>query len=183
MRMNRVALLLTLAWLAVARDSALAQQRPDFTGEWTRVDSTSERPSVTSVGDGAFRSGNMGSGWGSPLTIRQQADTLVVEYRFFSTYDLQPLLKFVYALNGSESRNSIMIGHAESDQRSRATWRDSTLVITTVVPTPDLGDGRRTAEVRQALTLASPTTLVLETTRAGAPGAPPSTTRTTYTKK
>jgi hypothetical protein len=181
--MNCVQFRLILAGLALAPAIAATQQRPDFTGEWTRVDSTAERPSVASVGDGAFRSGNMGSGWGSPLTIRQQADTLTIEYRFFSAYDLQPPLRFVFALDGSESRNAINIGHAELVERSRVAWRDSALVITTVYPTPNLGDGRLTMEVRQVLALDSPTTLTVETTRAGVAGAPPTVTRTTYSKK
>ena len=150
---------------------AQAQSRPDFTGEWTRVDSTSEQRSVAAVGDAAFRVGDMGSGWGSPLTLRQQGNQLVAEYTHFSTYDLQPKLRFVYALDGSESRNAIMIGHAESMLRSRATWRDSMLVVTTAYPGPS-----GATEVRQVLTITSPTTLLIETTR----GA--TTTRTRYRK-
>jgi hypothetical protein len=136
---------------------------------------------VAAVGDAAFRTGGMGSGWGSPLTIRQQANRLVVEYVFFSTYDLQPPLRFVYALDGAESRNGMMIGHAQSILRSRVSWRDSTLVITTVYPVP--GSTNTTTEVQQTLTLESPTSLVIETTRTAVGGAPPIVTRTTYTKR
>ncbi len=157
---------------------AHAQSLPDFSGEWTRVDSVAERTSVASVGDAAFRTGNMGSGWGSPLTLRQQANQLVVEYRFFSTYDLQPLLRFTYALDGSESRNTMMIGHSESMLRSRASWRDRTLVITTVYPAPG-----GTTEVTQSLTLASPTSLIVETTRNGVAGDQTSVIRSIYTKR
>ena len=161
------AVLVVLPWLAHA------QARLDFSGEWTRVDSVGEQRSVASVGDAAFRVGNMGSGWGSPLTLHQQANRLVVEYTQFSTYDLQPKVAFAFALDGSESRNAIMIGHAESVARSRAMWRDSTLVITTNWPAPR---GVTTSEIRQALTLESPTSMVIETTR----GA--TTTRTRYRK-
>jgi hypothetical protein len=162
---------LALPWLADA-------QSPDFSGEWTRVDSTSDQRSVAAVGDAAFRVGTMGAGWGSPLTLRQQGGQLVVEYTFFSTYDLQPRLRFVYALDGSEARNTIMIGHSESVLRSRATWRDSTLVITTIYPAP----GGAT-EVTQSLTLSSPTSLIMETTRSGVAGSRPTVTRTTYAKR
>ena len=159
---------LALPWLLHA------QIRPDFSGEWTRVDSVSEQRSVASVGDAAFRVGDMGTGWGSPLTLHQQGNQLVVEYTHFSTYDLQPKLRFVYTLDGSESRNVIMIGHAESVGRSRTAWRDSTLVITTIWPAPQGMNGP--TEVRQALILESPTSLLIETTR----GA--STTRARYRK-
>lgn len=161
--------------------TAVAQQRPNFSGEWKRVDQA-DRPSVAAVGDAAFQSGSMGSGWGSPITIHQDSGRIIIEYPFFSAYDLQPPVRFVYALDGSQSQNSVMIGHATSLQRSRAVWRDSMLVITTTYPTPALGPGSTTAEVRQTLTLESPSTLILETTRTGVPGAPASVIRTRFTK-
>jgi hypothetical protein len=122
----------------------------------------------------------MGSGWGSPLTIKQDANQLVVEYAFFGTYDLQPPLRFAYALDGTESRNTIMLSHAESVLRSRTTWRDSSLVIATLYPVPSGLGGA--AEVRQALTLASPGVLVVETTRSGVAGTDATVLRTTYRK-
>ena len=154
--------LLVVVAVGSAPVTGLAQGRPDFTGEWTRADSAMEQRSVASVGDAGFRTGNMGSGWGSPLTVRQQQTQLVVEYAFFSTYDLQPRLKFTFALDGSESRNAVMIGHTESVLRSRTAWRGDTLVITTQYVAPD---GAPEALVRQAISLASPTSLVVETTR------------------
>ena len=164
--------------LVVATTSAGAQARPDFSGEWVRVDSAEQR-SVAAVGDAAFRVGNMGSGWGSPLTIRQDSNQLVVEYAFFGTYDLQPRLRFAFALNGSESRNTIMLSHSESVLRSRVTWRDSSLVVTTTYPVPSGASGGN--EVRQVLTLRSPTVLVIETIR-GATNAHVSIA-TTYSKR
>lgn len=157
---------------------ATAQSRPDLTGNWVRTDSAEQR-SVAAVGDATFRVGNMGSGWGSPLTIRQEANRLIVEYAHFGTYDLQPKLALSFSLDGSESRTTIMIGHAESVLRSRATWRDSSLVITTIYSGPaPIGS----TEVRQVLTLESPTSLIVETTRAGASGSAPAVLRTTYRK-
>jgi hypothetical protein len=123
----------------------------------------------------------MGSGWGSPLTIRQAGNRLVVEYAFFGTYDLQPRLSFTFALDGSESLNTIMLSHAESVLRSRAAWRDSSLVITTRYPTPPGLSG--VPEVRHTLTLETPTRLVLETTRSGVAGAAPVVVRTRYNKR
>jgi hypothetical protein len=177
--LNRnVAILIALSLTVSLR--AVAQQRPNFSGEWTRVDQA-DRPSVAAVGDAAFQVGSVGTGWGSPITIRQDSSRIVIEYTFFSAYDLQPPVRFVYALDGSESKNSIMIGHATSLQRSRVVWRDSMLVITTTYPTPELGAGS-TTEVRQALTLESLTTLIVETTRTDVSGAPASVIRSLFSK-
>lgn len=173
--MHKTALLLLL----VAAASPVNAQRPDFSGRWVPADS-GERPSVALVGDAAFQRGTMGDGWGSPLTLRQSADTLVVEYPHFARYDLQPPLRFAYALNGAESHNAIMIGHAETRLTSRAAWRDSALVITTRYPIP--GSASESVEVRQTLMLRSADTLVVETTRPGAAGAPPNVTRVVYVK-
>lgn len=171
-------LLVLLPVLAV--EPGADASHPDFSGTWERVDTDPELPSVSSAGDVAFRSGSMGSGWGSPITIRQDLGALVVEYAHFSAYDLQPPLRFTYSLDGSESRNAVMIGHTTALQHSRAAWRDRTLMITTEFPAPVAG-GR--VEVRQALTLESADTLVVETTRASLDGAPPSVTRTTYARR
>ena len=157
--------LIGISALSLLCASAGHAQRPDFSGEWVRSDSAEQR-SVASVGDAGFRVGTPGSGWGSPLTIRQEANRLVVEYVFFGTYDLQPRLSFTFALDGSETRNRIMLSHAESVLRSRAVWRDSALEITTTFPTPPgVSSG---GEVQQILTLQSPRTLLLETRRGDA---------------
>jgi len=166
--------------IAIAAGSASAQSHPDFTGEWVLVDAAAERGSVAAVGDAQFRVGNMGSGWGATLILRQEAGRLVVQYTFFSTYDLQAPIRLAYALDGSESRNTLNIGHAESILRSRAAWRDTTLVIATTYGVPH---GGGTIEVRQALTLASPTSLIIETTRSGVPGTSPTVVRTAYLKR
>jgi hypothetical protein len=166
--------------IAIAMGNAPAQSLPDFTGEWTRVDTAAERGSVAAVGDAQFRVGNLGSGWGATLILRQEAGRLVVQYTFFSTYDLQAPIRLTYALDGSESRNTLNIGHTESILRSRAEWRDTSLVITTSYGVPH---GVGTTEVRQALTLASPTSLIIETTRTGVPGTSPTVVRTAYLKR
>ena len=173
-----VALLSVAGWV-----SASHAQRPDLSGEWVRADSIGGR-AVASVGDASFRRGDMGSGWGAMLTLAQRADSLVVQYDFFTAYDLQPRVRLAYALDGSESRNRVMIGHAESLQRSRVAWQGNTLVITTLHPTPGDADGRATsAEVRQVLSLDAAGSLIVETTRVGIRGAPTTATRTVYTKK
>src|SRR5262245_40960072 len=96
-----------------------ALQAPaDFSGQWTET----------------APSGDMGSGWGSTITITQTATALSVEHALFSRYDLQPPLKFVYALDGSEARNAVMMGHATQVRVSRASWDGPTLRITSTYP-------------------------------------------------
>jgi hypothetical protein len=173
--------LMAVAVWSSAGTQVRGQSVPDFSGEWTRMDSVAERTSVAAVGDAAFRTGSMGNGWGSPLIMRQQSGRLVIEYTFFSRYDLQAPIRLAYTLDGSESRNALNIGHTESVLRSRAVWRDTTLVITTTYRIP--GGGATTTDVRQALTLESPTSLIVETTRTGVPGTNPTVSRAVYTKR
>ncbi len=170
----------------------MAQQPVNFSGAWVRAaDSTAERgPTVATVGDASFRAGDMGSGWGigaaggAPLTISQRDDSLVVEYVFFSAYDLQPPVRLAYALDGRESRNPVMIGHATAVQRARLSWSGGTLVIATTHQVPREVAARGGAiEVRQSLTLQSPTTLVVETTRGGIGSLPATTTKAIYIKR
>ena len=144
---------------------------PDFSGRWT-ADAAQ-----------AGARGDMGSGWGSPITITQDAAKLTVEYAFFSRGDMQAPLRFVYALDGSKTTNSVMMGRGVQTQSSTAAWNGDTLVITTIHPFTDPGTGKpASAEVKQALTLESPTVLVVETTRAAVLGGQSSTTKTTYKK-
>jgi hypothetical protein len=166
----------------IALASTAGAQRPSFAGDWVRNDSVAR--TVATAGDAAFRRGDMSSGWGATLTIRERPDSMIVEYDFFSAYDLQPRVRLAYALDGSESRNSIMIGHAESAQRARLSWQDNALVITTQHVGPKGADGRAPSyEVRQALTLDASGALVVETTRSGVLGAPTTTTRAQYGRK
>jgi hypothetical protein len=162
---------------------AQGRVRPSFAGEWILADTAGQRPSVSSQGDASFRTGTMGSGWGSPITITQDSTRLTVQYPFFLAYDLQPPIRLVYGLDGSASENSVMIGHAASLLRSRATWRGDTLVITTAYPVPDRGADHATSEIRQALTLESPERLVVETTRAGPSGSAATVERTVYSRR
>lgn len=179
--------------------SLSAQTKPDFAGRWT----TDPDPALAAAagaaagatgarggagppragGPGRGRGGDMGSGWGSTITIAQDAGKLTVEYAFFTRGDMQPPLKFTYALDGSESRNTVMMGQGMQLQRSKAAWEGDTLVITTVHTFTDPASGKpTTADVTQKLSLESPTSLVVETTRAGVLGGPPSSTRTVYRK-
>jgi hypothetical protein len=157
-----------------------ASALPDFSGHWTV--GSPPAPS-TARGSAAGGRGDMGSGWGSPLTIAQDGGRLTVEYAFFGRGDMQPPLKFIYALDGSETRNSVMMGRGVQQQVSRTRWEGDTLLITTIHTFTNPATGKpMTQEVRQKLSLNSPASLVVETTRPGVLGGPSSTTTTVYQK-
>lgn len=176
-----VALLLTTA----LQPTTAAQPPADFSGRWTLdMPAVATTPAVPGTPAAAAAPGDMGSGWGSPLTIAQDAKQLRVEYAVFSRYDLQPPLAFVYPLDGSEGRNAVTMGRGEQVESSRARWDDQTLVIVTTRRVDERAAGAPfTAEMTQKLSLESPTTLIVETTRAGVLGGPASTTRAVYRKQ
>jgi hypothetical protein len=154
-----------------AATGAIAQARPDFSGEWMME----PRP-VTPAGSAPAVQGDMGSGWGPALTIRQDDKQLIIEDRIFSRYDLQPPVRLAYPLDGSEALNTVMLGHSTQKRTSRASWNGRTLEITTRSGQP------LTTEVVQRLQLESPDVLVIEVSRSTA-GVPPSSTRATYRKQ
>jgi hypothetical protein len=162
-----------------------AQAPADFSGKWTlEAPVVATTPAVPGTPAAAAAPGDMGSGWGSAITIAQDAKQLKVEYVFFSRYDLQPPLTFAYPLDGSEGRNALMMGRGEQIETSTAQWNGSTLVITTKhrVETGIAGGKPLTVDVTRKLSLESPATLIVEVTRAGVLGGPSSTTRSVYRK-
>ncbi len=165
----------SVLYLAVVAFFALtvtAQIRPDFSGRWTNEPETK-----------ATTTGDLGSGWGANFTIAQDASRLTVEYAFFARGDMQPPLKFVFALDGSETKNSVMMGRGIQVQTSKTAWEGDKLVITTAHSFENPANGQlMKSEVKQTLTLALPTSLIVETTRNGVLGGSPSTTRTVYRK-
>lgn len=189
--MRRVQWILAAVVVTSYATLGVAQSKPDFSGRWTTdpdpaaVAAAPARAGAPPPGPGQRGGGrgDMGSGWGSTITITQDTAGLTVEYAFFGRGDMQPPLKFVYALDGSETRNSVMMGRGIQQSASTAGWQGDTLVITTMHAFPDPETGKTTGvEVKQALSLESPTSLVVETTRRGLPGAQLSTTRTVYRK-
>ena len=125
----------------------------------------------------------MGSGWGPTITLSQNEGALKLEWAIFSRGDLQPPLVFTYLFDGSEHVNAFMMGRGLEKQASRTKWDGSKLVITTTQAFPNLVPGQTVQSVvTRTLSLESPTSLVVETTRSGALGGQPSTTRTVYTK-
>jgi hypothetical protein len=160
-----------------------AQPLTDFSGRWTLdAPAVATTPAVPGRPAATAAPGDMGSGWGwATITIAQDAARLTVEYTVFSRYDLQPPLKFVYPLDGSEGRNTVMLGRGEQTESSRARWDGEALILTTKYTVDDRAAGQRfLAELTRKLWLETPTTLIVEVTRAGVLGGPPSTTRSVY---
>jgi len=175
--------MLTVAAVILFAVNVRAQTRPDFSGRWTiEPESTSAAGGVGQAGSGGPGvSGDMGSGWGSNISITQEVNRLTVEYAFFARGDMQPPLRFVYALDGSETKNSVMMGRGIQVQTSKTAWEGDTLVITTVhsFAHPETGAPMKIL-VKQTLSLASPTSMLIETTRSGVLGGPSSTTKIRY---
>ena len=176
--MKHILRIVTVSLLAV---SVMAQAKPDFSGRWTTEPEAAPSPSGSGrVGPTA---GNMGSGWGSDITIAQDVSRLTVEFAFFVRGDMQPPLKFVFALDGSETKNSVMMGRGIQQQTSKAEWDGSKLVITTEQAHENPANGQpMTTKVTRTLSLESPTSLLVETKRSGVLGGPSTTTRTIYKK-
>jgi hypothetical protein len=176
--------LVTVSLMAALGAAGAAQPPVDFSGKWTlEAASAASTPAVPGTPAAADRAGDMGSGWGSPITIAQDTRRLTVEYPVFSRYDLQPPVTFTFPLDGSEGRNTTIMGRGEQIELSRVRWDGQALIIVTTFLVTDRAAGKPfTAELTRKLWLESPTTLVVEVTRAGVLGGPASTTRSVYRK-
>jgi hypothetical protein len=153
--------------------TAAAQSKPGFAGRWTVEPAPPAGPAGAAPGTAAPPPrGDPGSGWGSTIVITQDAARLSVETVMYSRYDLQPQPVLTYALDGSESKNTLMLGRGMQAQTSRARWDGDRLRITTVRP--------QQMEVTQTLTLESPDRLVVEAAWGAALGGQSSLTRTVY---
>jgi len=71
--------------------------------------------------------------------------------------DYQPTLKVHYALDGSESRNTILMGRGVQVQRTTDAWEGENLVLTMLWDVPDSDAAEAvTCEVTQTLSLQKP---------------------------
>ena len=176
--------LVALCLVVTLSATCSAQSPADFSGRWTlEAPAISTTPAVPGTPAAAAAPGDMGSGWGATITIAQDMKRLSVEYVVFSRYDLQPPLTFTFPLDGTEGRNSVMMGRGEQVESSRARWNGQSLVIVTTSQVDDRAAGKRfSAELTRTLRLESPTTMVVDVTRAGVLGGPASTTRSVYRK-
>jgi len=159
---------------------------PDFSGAW----STSVLSSAPPTGAAAPQHvPSLGSGWGDHISIVHDADRLEVERVVFVPREIQPLVHYRYALDGSETTNTINMGRSGPPSVSTARWDGNRLVITTTHRFRNPADGTwATSVVTRRLWLqpAAGTpfeaSLMVETTRGSALGGLTSTDRTAYTR-
>jgi hypothetical protein len=165
MTMRAIARALSTAgvWILIAAPVS-AQQTPSFSGQWQREDRN-----------------DLGSGWGDVITVTQNGSRLQVEYALFAKTDMQPPLRLVYDLEGRETENKVMMGRGVQTQTSHARLVDGRLSITTSHELAYQGRPVK-SDVQQVLSLESPTTLIVEVTRAGVLGGPPTSSRSVYRK-
>jgi hypothetical protein len=183
----RNALTVAIAVTACMVSGASAQTRPDFSGRWTSdvepgpAPARGANPASGRGADARAGVADMGSGWGSTITVTHDASRLRVEYTFFARGDMQPPLRFDYALDGSESNNTVMMGRGIQEERSTASWQGDRLVIVTRHPFVNPENGQAmTMDVTRTLSLESPVLLVVETVRSGVLGGPATTSRAVY---
>lgn len=165
---------------------AAALEKPDFSGTWSTT--VLQIRNVIGRVDAAPVP-SLGSGWGNKITIIQRADELEVERVVFQPREIQPLVRYRYALNGSKSENAIPTARTGKPTTSTSEWKDNRLVITTMYPYqhPESGAWLE-CRVTQTLWLQGATstpwepTLVVETYREAIVGGLPSTNRTVYVR-
>jgi hypothetical protein len=133
---------------------------------------------------------DLGSGWGTEFTITQTAEKLTVERPLYARSDMQPPFRLHFALDGSSTANKLMVGRGIREVASTTKWDGEKLVIKTGFPFLNPQSGREEkCELTQILSLAppegpdAPPVLVVEATRSGALGGPPSASRTTYSRR
>ena len=163
-----------------------ALPNPDFSGTWSTASASSAPPPLVAA---PATVPALGSGWGDRISIVHKGNRLDIERVFFVPRELQPVMRYRYALDGSETANAQQLGRSGPPPTARTAWDGNRLVITTLYPFQDPADGRwRAQTVTQTMWLqpsaASPfePSLVVETTRGSALGGPPSTNRTVYSK-
>ncbi len=171
---------------AILKTRTPALPSPDFSGSW----STAVLSTVSPIGRvDPPPVPTLGSGWGDKISISHKGNNLEVEKVFFVPRDIQPLIRYRFALDGSKTENKINMGRTGKAPVSTTAWEDNRLVITTVYPFQDPKTRKwLESKVTQTLWLQPATgtpwepTLVVETTRYGVLGGLTSTNRTVYTK-
>ncbi len=163
-----------------------ALPNPNFSGAWTTTPMI--KPLLRKEPKQEFVP-TLGSGWGDEITIVQNDDLLEVERIFYEPNDLQPPVRYRYALDGSETKNLPPVGRTWPAPVSTTKWEGDRMVITTNYPFRHPGTGEwMTGKTVQTLWLDKGNRppwepqLVVETTRFGVLGGITSTNRTVYTR-
>jgi len=192
--MPQAAAAVVLLSLVFQTQTPVATTRPDFNGRWADVAPAPAQPGQGRQGAAGAPGGraggpgaqavSAGSGWLTPFTITQTANELTVEYSFFSRGDMQPPLKHVFALDGSERQATMNLGRGPQLQVTSASWAADKLVLKTVHSFTDPMTGKpMTVDVKQTLSLENATTLIVETVRGPALGGQATSAKSTYQKQ
>jgi hypothetical protein len=166
------------------RSAALSN--PDFSGSWSTVEL--HTVSVINRSDKA-KIASLGSGWGDKISILQRPNYLDVERVVFTPRELQEMVLYRYALNGTSTENTINVGRSMKPFTSTTKWADNRLVITTLIPYQNPKNGSwSNSKMIQTLWLEAATNppwepkLIVETYREGVLGGSSVTNRTLYSK-
>jgi hypothetical protein len=154
--------------------SAAAAEPPDLSGRWSLV--------VESAGSSGTAApprlpATAGAGWGREITITREGERLTIERHQFAENDMQPPMRYVYALGGPESRNVVNMGRGPQEHVARAERKGETLVITS----RHAAGTALAAEVTHVFSIDPSGELLVETTRTA--GAARSTTRARYRRQ
>ena len=157
--MRRVTAILSMAAVVLMTAGLAAQAKPSFAGEWKKM------------ADPAADGGGGRGGPGADLAIKQDATTMILEYR--AGGQTSAPLKLTYKLDGSPSRN-MTAGRsgAPSEQVSKAMWAGNNIVVTTMT---DAGEEKRTFSIDGGY-------LVVETSASARSGGAPTITKVVYQK-
>jgi hypothetical protein len=167
-----------------SRSAALAN--PDFSGSW----STAELSAVNVIiREDKPKIASLGSGWGDKISILQRPDIIEIERVVFVPREVQPLVNYRFALDGSTTENYINMGRTTKPAISSTKWEENRLVITTLYSYQEPGKKDwHESKMIQTLWLEAATgtpwepRLIVETCRVGVTGGLTSTNRTVYTK-
>ena len=158
--MRRIAMLAGTAAVALFASTTSAQAKAvNFAGKWVVVDSTT-------LGRGGR------GGFGQTATLIQDAGTLTV-VRAGPNGET----KTIYKLDGSESKNSVMMRGASIAESAKAMWMSDTLMVAT----SRMVNGATVGSVIHLYIDASGN-LVVATTAPGRGGGPEVTTKVVYKK-
>jgi hypothetical protein len=129
-RMKRARVgIIAAAVLSVA--SVAFAQKPDFSGTWT-LDPEASGMAAPAGGGGGGRGGRGGGGLGNGATVKQTADSIVIERTMGDNK-----VTTTYKLDGTESKNTMMgRGGEPTEVVSTAKWDGNKL---TVVSKRDMG--------------------------------------------